>query len=119
MRIQLDARCSATAGSGCPSLGYPVPRSHTHSRLRSLPTDVFSANFPSMNHTLTDSHVHFWDPRALRYPWLDAYPSLRRRYGPGEYAAAIADAPVSAILLVEGNCVPAQSLAEVRSFEGI
>ena len=72
-----------------------------------------------MDHTLIDAHVHFWDPRALRYPWLDAYPSLRRRYGPAEYAAAVGDAPVSAVVLVEGNCIPAQNLAEVRGFERI
>ena len=72
-----------------------------------------------MDHTVIDAHVHFWDPRVLRYPWLDAYPSLRRRYGPVEYAAAIGDMPVPAVVLVEGNCVPAQSLAEVRHFERI
>lgn len=31
-----------------------------------------------------DTHVHFWDPQRLAYPWLDGEPVLRRRFGPGD-----------------------------------
>jgi predicted TIM-barrel fold metal-dependent hydrolase len=33
---------------------------------------------------LIDSHLHFWDPEARRYEWLDALPALRKRFGPDD-----------------------------------
>ena len=37
---------------------------------------------------MVDAHVHFWDPGALHYPWLDEIPSLRRAFLPHDYRAA-------------------------------
>ena len=61
---------------------------------------------------IVDSHVHFWDPATLRYPWLEEIPALRRAYLPRDYPP-FAEGEVDAVLFVEANCVPAQSLAEV------
>jgi L-fuconolactonase len=33
---------------------------------------------------VVDSHVHFWDPARLAYPWLADVPPLRRRFVPAD-----------------------------------
>ena len=60
-----------------------------------------------------DAHVHFWDPRVLRYPWLDGLPALRRPFLPPDYPANAADA----VVFVEANCAPREPLAEVQFAE--
>lgn len=60
-----------------------------------------------------DAHVHFWDPAALRYPWLESVPALERAFLPPDYFLDGAAAP-DAVVFVEGNCTPAESAAEVR-----
>jgi L-fuconolactonase len=41
-----------------------------------------------VNAELLDSHVHFWDPQARAYDWLDELPPLRRPFlaGPAHCA---------------------------------
>src|SRR5205823_15110936 len=38
--------------------------------------------------SIVDSHMHFWDPGELHYPWLTGAPSLDRALLPPDYAAA-------------------------------
>lgn len=64
-----------------------------------------------------DSHLHFWDPAALSYPWLEELPALRRGFGPAELAPAAAGVPLQGAVFVECNCAPEQSLAEVEAVE--
>ncbi|MFL5606658.1 MAG: amidohydrolase family protein [Gemmatimonadaceae bacterium] len=59
-----------------------------------------------------DSHVHFWDPARLRYPWLDELPALRRPRLPADYDA-LTDGSVDGVVVVEANCAPEESVAEV------
>ena len=67
-----------------------------------------------MEHTLVvDSHVHFWDPAALRYPWLEKMPVLERAFLPPDYFLSGADAP-DAVVFVEANCSTSENMAEVR-----
>ena len=66
---------------------------------------------------IIDAHVHLWDPAALLYPWLEELPTLRRPFLPADYAAAVGELPVEQCVLVEGNCLPAQSMREVQYFE--
>jgi L-fuconolactonase len=66
---------------------------------------------------IVDSHVHFWDPAELHYPWLDAVPALRRPFLPSDYAAAARDAPIAGIVFVEGNCHPDEAGREVALAE--
>jgi L-fuconolactonase len=66
-----------------------------------------------------DAHVHVWDPSALDYPWLDALPTLRRRFGPEEYAASLGGAPARRAVFVECNCRPEQNADEVRLAERV
>ena len=68
---------------------------------------------------IVDAHVHFWDPSVLRYPWLDGLPALDRPFLPVAYASAIAGIPIDAMILVEANCLPHQTLGEADFFEQI
>lgn len=59
-----------------------------------------------------DSHVHFWDPQRLSYPWLSEAGSLNARFAPADFAS-LHPATVSAIF-VEAGVDPRLSLAEVE-----
>jgi L-fuconolactonase len=65
---------------------------------------------------IVDSHVHFWDPSVLEYPWLDGLPALGRPFLPADYAAATAGIPIGSMIVVEANCVPDHSLREAELF---
>jgi L-fuconolactonase len=61
---------------------------------------------------VVDAHVHFWDPSALHYSWLDGIPALRRSFLPRDYAD-----DVQAMVFVEANCAPVESHDEVAFVE--
>jgi L-fuconolactonase len=63
--------------------------------------------------SIVDSHVHFWNPEQLGYPWLDGLPALNRAFLPADFAAASVNSNVSKIIFIECGCEPSQSLAEV------
>lgn len=63
---------------------------------------------------IVDSHVHFWNPAELHYPWLDALPSLQRAFLPPDYAAATGPIPIDRIVFVEANCRPEEARREVE-----
>lgn len=69
--------------------------------------------------TLVDTHVHFWDPQQLVYPWLTSVPVLNRTFLPGDYAAQGALPNVAKLVFVECGCDPAGSLAEARWVAGL
>jgi L-fuconolactonase len=50
---------------------------------------------------IIDSHVHLWDPRLIRYPWLDGKSLLNRSYLVEDYCAATQSVPVSAMIFVQ------------------
>jgi L-fuconolactonase len=68
---------------------------------------------------LVDAHVHFLDPRVLRYPWLAAAPALDRAWLPADYRAAHAGVPVESLVFVEANPSPEQAPEEVRFVQGL
>lgn len=59
-----------------------------------------------------DSHVHFWDPARLSYPWLAESAELNRPFGPADFAGAVPE-PVEAIF-VEAGRLENQSAREVE-----
>jgi predicted TIM-barrel fold metal-dependent hydrolase len=66
---------------------------------------------------IVDSHVHFWDPAELHYPWLEAVPPLDRAFGPADYAAAAGVVPITKVVFVEANCRPEEARREVQLIE--
>ena len=65
---------------------------------------------------VVDAHVHFWDPSVLHYPWLDADPMLNRAFLPGDLESLAAGA-IDAVVFVEANCLPSESLREAAFIE--
>ena len=68
---------------------------------------------------IIDTHVHFWDPAALHYPWLEEIPSLDRSFLPADYRGAAGTIPISKMVFVEANCRPEETQAEVALIEGL
>jgi L-fuconolactonase len=61
---------------------------------------------------ILDAHVHLWDPRSLRYPWLDGVPALNRPYTAEDFAAACPE-PAD-VVVVEAGRHPGDAAAEVE-----
>lgn len=57
---------------------------------------------------ILDAHVHFWDPRSLRYPWLDDVPALNEPFPPQRLPR-----PVD-VIVVEAGRVEQDAAAEVE-----
>lgn len=62
---------------------------------------------------IIDSHVHLWDPRRLRYPWLDTLPALNRPFLPEDYRAASVAGSVEKVVFVECGLEASAGLDEV------
>ncbi len=62
---------------------------------------------------IVDSHVHFWDPGQLTYPWLTDLPPLNRAFLPGQLAEAATAVALQKIVFVQADCVPEDGIAEV------
>jgi L-fuconolactonase len=64
-----------------------------------------------------DSHVHFWDPQQLSYPWLAEVPALDRHFSPAGFLGD-APEPVEAVF-VEAGRDPGQAAREVDWVRGL
>ncbi|MEU4673628.1 amidohydrolase family protein [Amycolatopsis sp. NPDC023774] len=60
-----------------------------------------------MTAAILDSHVHFWDPRRLRYPWLDDVAELDRPRTPEQFPGR------AEVIVVEAGRVSADAAAEI------
>jgi L-fuconolactonase len=72
-----------------------------------------------MTPSMVDTHVHFWDPGKLEYPWLGSVKSLKRSYTPKDFRAAFASAPVEKMVFVECNVRADQTEQEVSWVESL
>lgn len=66
-----------------------------------------------------DSHVHFWNPKHLRYTWLDGNDKLNQPYFPADYQADVQDVDVKGIVFVQANCADEQAMDEVTWVESL
>lgn len=67
---------------------------------------------------IVDAHLHIWDPRRLRYPWIEGDPILDRPYLPGDYRENFAGVDVEAMVFVQCDCTFAESMSEVAWVAG-
>lgn len=63
---------------------------------------------------IVDSHIHFWDPAQLRYPWHAGVPTIATPHLPADLAVAAAGVDLQGIIFVEADVAAAQRLAEVE-----
>ncbi|HEY3064139.1 MAG TPA: amidohydrolase family protein [Chloroflexota bacterium] len=63
---------------------------------------------------IVDAHVHLWDPRTFRMPWLDGDAVLGHPFGQPEFGQASTGLNVEAIVYVQVDTTPAYGLLEVR-----
>lgn len=62
---------------------------------------------------IIDTHLHIWDPRLIRYPWIEGNDLLDRPYLPGDHAAACSGVDVEAMVFVQCDAEAAAYLDEV------
>ncbi len=63
---------------------------------------------------IVDTHLHLWDPRRLRYPWLDGNSLLDRPYLPADFRAASAPLQVEKVVFLQAECLRSQFVQEVE-----
>jgi L-fuconolactonase len=57
---------------------------------------------------IVDTHLHVWDTRKFRYPWLDDIPLLNKPYLPEDYRRACGPVQVGQMVFVQCEVDPAQ-----------
>jgi L-fuconolactonase len=62
---------------------------------------------------LVDTHVHLYDPAAVRYPWMAGVSPLNSRHGPAEFTTAIGGVAVDKLVFVEVDAAPGENFAEL------
>jgi L-fuconolactonase len=67
-----------------------------------------------MKQAIVDSHIHFWDPDYLSYPWLSNVTAINAPYLPADLEAAASQVDLQGIVFVEADCRPDQRLAEAQ-----
>jgi L-fuconolactonase len=70
-------------------------------------------------HPIVDAHLHVWDPRRLRYPWLEGKDLLNRPWLMADYDAATAGTDVEAMVFVQCETDPAQAADEAAWVAGL
>jgi L-fuconolactonase len=63
---------------------------------------------------IVDSHVHLWDPRRFRMPWLDDAAQLNRPFGLGEFRQAADGLQVAGMVYVQVDVTPAYGFLEAE-----
>ena len=67
-----------------------------------------------MSQTIIDSHIHFWNPGYLRYPWLESVPKINRPFLPPNLIEAARQEDLQGIVFVEADCIPDHNVAEAE-----
>lgn len=64
--------------------------------------------------SIVDAHVHLYDPATIRYGWMDAAPTLKRRVTMEDFERARGAVAVERVVFVEVAADPGQHLDEAR-----
>ncbi len=63
---------------------------------------------------IVDAHVHLWDPRHIRMPWLDDHSSLNKRFGLAEYNDQTNGVTIDGMVYLEVDVAPHYTLLEAE-----
>ena len=66
-------------------------------------------NFP-----IVDTHLHIWDPKHLRYPWLDGNDLLNQPYLLADYNRATGPVQVEKMVFLQCEVEPSQFMQEAE-----
>ncbi|MBC8172191.1 MAG: amidohydrolase family protein [Anaerolineae bacterium] len=67
-----------------------------------------------MTQSIIDTHVHYWHPTRLRYPWLDDEPALNKPVLTDSIPVSGDGWQVEKIVFVQAGCLDAQGMDEVN-----
>jgi len=67
-----------------------------------------------INFPLVDTHLHVWDPKYLRYPWLDSNELLNKPYLPADYRVACGPVQVEQMVFLQCECDLSQFMDEAN-----
>ena len=67
-----------------------------------------------MDFPIVDTHLHVWDSKLLRYPWLDDVPFLNKPYLLDDYRSACGPVEVEAMVFVQAEVDIAQFREEAE-----
>jgi L-fuconolactonase len=62
---------------------------------------------------IVDAHLHLWDPKNLRYPWLDGNDFLNRSFALEDYNRDCGGVEVGKIVFMECACEQSSNMDEV------
>ena len=63
---------------------------------------------------IIDSHVHLWNPRRFRMPWLDGVDQLRHPFETDAFAENTRGLPVNRVVYLQVDATPAYGILEAR-----
>jgi L-fuconolactonase len=66
-----------------------------------------------------DTHAHFWDVDALRYPWIEKGSVFDRTFSLEDYQRASAAIPIARMIFVEADAHSSCSLREAQWVQGL
>ena len=72
-----------------------------------------------INFPVVDTHLHVWDPKFLRYPWLDSNELLNRPYLPADYRPACGPVQVEQMVFLQCECEFSQFMDEANWVTGL
>ncbi|MCI0710292.1 MAG: amidohydrolase family protein [Chloroflexi bacterium] len=61
---------------------------------------------------IIDSHVHFWNPQHLSYPWLAEVNKLNRTYMPADLPREGSSWSMAGLVFVQADCIPEHGIEE-------
>lgn len=65
-----------------------------------------------LNFPIVDTHLHLWDPKRLRYPWLDDIPLLNKPYLLDDFRRACGSVQVGKMVFLQCECEFSQFMDE-------
>ncbi len=102
-------------GKLCLSAGFPALSGPIRAALADAPPAQSSNKPDAAMIPIVDTHVHLWDLKTFRLPWLAEEPALNRSYDWGDYRQAVEGQPLDKAVYLEVDVEPSQQTQEARA----
>ncbi len=77
----------------------------------------FQRTKSKMRQKVVDTHIHYWDPDLLSYPWLETVPEIAAKHGPLELQAQEVETErfeLDKIIFMQAGSIDAHALREAE-----